>query len=205
MKSNSFAGTMMVLASILVLGSIYFEYQIGWIGEERSAEGNIDFMAENWKDLSPIWMLQALGYFFFMLAYISYFRLSKGGLKILWALLSVCGVLLVVSMIITQTSYGSALEIYDTQPAPFESVRRIVLPLYTIGKFGSTLFGLIYLVSSISGKGRVGRTAGLVMFTLVIAFILIGTYYEMDTRVIGVLWFILPLHYGLVSLGKKNG
>lgn len=202
MERSRLGGLFILSATILVLGTIFFEYQLGWIGEKRTEEETISFMGEHWKELASIWLWQAMGYFLFTVSYLAFFFKSRRFKKFLWGILFISGALMVVAMGLTLFNYEMALSEYTSKPENFEAIQKIVMPMYTIGKYGSALFTFAYLFDCL-GRGGVRRIPGLLLLIFVVSVLSIGFILRFDMKVVGAIWFLLPFHFG-VSILKNH-
>jgi hypothetical protein len=202
MERSRLGGLFILSATIVMVGTIFFEYQLGWIGVSRTEEESITFMADHWKELSQIWLWQAIANLLFTLSYLAFFFNSKGIKKFLWFILLLSGTMLVVSMGLTLYNYEMALSEYTSNPENFEAIRSIVKPLYAIGKYGSALFTFAYFFDAF-GRGGVRRIPGLLLLFAVVSGLGLGFILRFDMKVVGALWFLLPFHFG-VSILKNQ-
>lgn len=202
MSETKISGFTLIAAATIVLITIFFEYTLGWIGVERPAERIPMFMFTNWETLSRIWSWQTFGNALFFVSYILLIKQSNGLESLIWAILILCGIMLVVSMGITLGSYEPALSIYNEQPEMFNTIRGIIRPLYNSGKFGSALLTLIYLIQLFKSDGVIPRKPGITVLVIVIGVMIIGSFAGISTKVTGASWFLLPILLGF-SYSKK--
>ncbi|MEL6192267.1 MAG: hypothetical protein AAFR66_09465 [Bacteroidota bacterium] len=196
MNETKIGGISLFLGALVVLITIFFEYQIGWIGTERPPEMVPQFMFENWTMLGSIWAWQAVGYTLFTVAYILLLKHSNGIYSLFWAFLIVCGVLLVVAMWLAVGSYYPALEVMEQQPALFETIRGAIRNMYMFGKFGSASLTFIFILETFRKDGIIHKKAGIVMLGFITGFMLVGSLMGMPMNIVGITWFLLPLTLG---------
>ena len=196
MNETKIGGLTLVIGTLVVLITIFFEYKIGWIGTERAVEMVPQFMFESWGMLGSIWAWQAVGYTLLTVAYILLLKHSHGISSLIWAFLIVCGVLLVVSMWLAVGSYYPALEVLEEQPALFETIRGAIRNMYMFGKFGSASLSFIFILETFTEDGVIRKKTGIVMLGFVMGVMLVGALMRMPMNIVGITWFLFPLILG---------
>jgi phosphatidylglycerophosphatase A len=189
-------GIMLIAGSIIILITIFFEHQLGWIGVKRTKEEITDFIFSNWSRLSLIWSWQTIGHSMFFFSYLLLFKKSNGLISLIWSLLILFSLLVVVSMCMTLGSYYPALSVYDQQPMVFDSIAGAIRTLYNSGQFGSVILVIVFLIESFRKDGAIRKQTGLILLVLVIATILIGSLIGIPTKIVGAVWFLLPIFLG---------
>lgn len=202
MERSRLGGLFILCATIVMVGTIFFEYQLGWIGISRTEEETISFMTDHWQELSQIWLWQAIAYLLFTLSYLAFFFNSRGIKKFLWFILLISGTMMVVSMGLTLYNYEMALSEYTSNPENFEAIQKIVRPLYAMGKYGSALFTFAYFFDAF-GRGGVRRIPGLLLLFAVVSGLALGFILGFDMKVVGALWFFLPFHFAISILKNQ--
>lgn len=197
MTPDKTAGLAMMVGSALILVTIFFEYQIGWIGVPREADAMPGFVLSEWQNLKAIWSFQMLGHGFLALSYLLLLRHSSGIYASAWGALCLLAILVVVAFGMTVGGYQAALEVYATQPAVFESLRGAVRGLYSPGGMGGiAFFSLVFVIESVRSKGVVGRVRGGVSLGVFVVCLAVGATTALTTKVGGAAWFFLPLVMG---------
>ncbi|QCK15742.1 hypothetical protein [Mangrovivirga cuniculi] len=195
-------GFFLILGSLILLTTIYFEYQTGWIGVERTDQDVPVFIYENWPALESIWGWQMLTHVFFIIAYIMIIKISKPLMSLIWSLMLIGSMMAIIGYGITLGSYYPALEIFDTQPALFNSVRGAVGNLFGTGMMGMLLFIIPFCYDSFTSEGTINKTFGIVALVIIASSIIIGLATSLDIKVTAVTWFFLPLFLGFSYLKK---
>ena len=205
MKRSTPAGVAMMLGSVLVIITILFEYQIGWIGPPREAAAVPEFILSQWSSLKLIWSFQMLGHGLLALSYLLLFRESSSLQAAAWGALTLFALLVIFALGITLGGYEAALQVHATQPAVFEALRGSVRGLYSPGLFGGlVLFTLLYLSQTVAADGVVARRLGGVTLVLFGAALAIGAATPLTVKVTGATCFLLPLTMGYCLARPKN-
>ncbi|MEM8684385.1 MAG: hypothetical protein AAGF72_13190 [Pseudomonadota bacterium] len=207
LRPTSIAGVLMLVGAALVLITIGFEYRIGWIGVPRDTAGVTDFVAANWVDLKRIWTWQALGHTCFTVAYLLRVMDSEGTEAALWALLMICGLVVIIAFGLTLGGTGPALRVVTTEPWVYETLRGLIRGLYSPGGFvGMAAFTVMFTYHTVAKLGIVGRRRGGITLGIVVAAILLGATTSLDIKVTGALWFLLPAVMGisLIDEGRNR-
>lgn len=189
-------GVILIAGSIIILITIFFEYQLGWIGVPRTKEEIPYFIFNNWSRLNSIWSWQTIGHSMFFLSYLLLFKKSKGLVSLIWSILILCGLLVVVAMCMTLGSYYPALSVYNQEPMVFNSIGGAIRTLYNAGKFGSIILLIVFLIELFQKDGAIPKRPGLIVLVLVITPILIGSLIGISIKVAGTVWFLLPMYLG---------
>ena len=198
------AGVLMMTGGLLILVTIFFEYQIGWIGVARDPADLPAFVLNQWSDLQVIWSFQMLGHGLLAVAYLLLCVSNSSILAVVWATLSLLAVLVVVAFGITVGGYEPALLVYENQPAVFESLRGSVRGLYTPGGLGGiALFSLLFVAESFRSGGTIGKHLGGVTLGFFVLCLVIGAVTSLTMKVTGASWFLLPVVMGY-SLTKTR-
>lgn len=194
--TDRLGGAFMFIGAAIILITIFFEYRIGWIGVERSEGQTLTFIYDNWPQLKTIWGWQTLGHTCFLIAYVQLLKNAAPMMRVCWSVLLICGVMVVIAFGLTLGSYYPALEVYDTQPELFESLRGGIGILYRTGITGIVLFGVVFLMETFSNDGIVNRLTGLITIGVIVLSILAGLIINIPMKVTGASWFLLPLMLG---------
>ncbi|MEM9690130.1 MAG: hypothetical protein AAF917_11690 [Pseudomonadota bacterium] len=198
-------GVLMLIGAALVLVTIGVEYRIGWIGVPRDTAGVTDFVAANWVDLQRIWTWQALGHTCFTVAYLLRFKDSEGTEAALWALLMICGLVVIIAFGLTLGGTGPALRVVTTEPWVYETLRGLVRGLYSPGGYaGMAVFTVMFTYHTVAKHGIVEQRRGGGTIGIVVAAILLGATTPLDIKVIGALWFLLPAVMGVALIGHSR-
>ncbi len=197
-RETNIAGLLLFIGTITILITIYFEYQMGWIGARRPQEEVPAFLFDRWGTLKLIWGWQTVGHALLTVAYLLLLKSSKGIKSLIWAFLTLSGILLVVSLGIALGSYYPALKVYGERPELFSSLRGAISILYQAGQFGSLLLLVIFLLELFGKNGVIARPLGLTVLGIVFSAISIASIASLPIKVWGASWFLLPavLGYG---------
>jgi len=196
-------GLFLILGSIVLLTTIYFEYSVGWIGNARTDEETKGFILNNWEKLKHIWTWQMLSHLIFI---IGYFLLLKNAIiimRIIWSTLLVCSLLMLVAFGLTLGTYYPALEAYNSEPTVFETISGGIRYLYQFGRYGLLLFFIAFLVETLNKNGKVLKVFGFSFLAFIILLFIIGYAFGISMKIIGAVFFLLPLAIGYFYL--KNG
>ena len=196
MNESKIGGLVLFLGAMLLLVTIYFEYQIGWIGVERPDSEIPGFIFDNWTGLGKIWSWQGFAHVLFTISYILLLKNSKGVKSMLWSWMLVCGIIMTISLGFTVGSYYPALEVLEDQPQLFSTIRGAIKTLYFPAQLGSLVLTIIYFLELFDKDGVVNKNFGLITLGLVILGFLIGGVTSIPMKVIGAVWFILPVVLG---------
>ena len=210
-SNTRIAGLLLMLGMAIILVTIYFEYQIGWVtAKPRPVEEVPGFMKQHWDGLKSIWTWQALGYFLASVAYFHFTAIKRSFWRIriglLWSMVFILSLLPVVAFGITLGSYGEALAVYDSFPSLYDSIRGAVLRLYrTPGSFTALLTLIIFLFETFSKSGVVKRSIGIVVLVVVILGVFaLPPLLKLDPKLSGIAFFLLPLCLGYAYFGTEN-
>lgn len=194
---SNLAGLILTAGTLIILTSIVFEYRIGWIGVERPPEEVPIFIFKKWEGLQKIWGWQFLGFFLQTIAFVLLLKNSSNRFKsLLWSILTLLGLLIVIAFGITLGSYGPALEVYETQPELFLSLRGAVGSLYRPGLLGLVFLTIIYLIETFGANGLIHRKWGLIGFAFILLGILLSFVPSLPGKTIGAVIFFVPLFVG---------
>lgn len=187
-----------MLGGIVILLTILFEYRIGWIGVERPESEVPFFIFESWRHLRVIWGWQLLGFFTQTLAFALLLKNSKKLLKsLLWAILFLCGLLIVIAFGITLGSYQPTLQVYDSQPELFAAFRGAVRALYSNGGVGLFSFlAIAYLLELFGSSGVMNKRMGLIGLSLIVLGVMISFVPGLPGKLIGAVVFFIPVLLG---------
>ena len=196
MKASKLGGFLLLLGGATILITIYFEYRIGWIGTRRPQEEVPLFIYKNWRDLELIWGWQTFSHALFTMAYLLLLKSSEGIKSLIWAVLFLCGLLDFIAMGITLGSYYPALEVYREQPELFQTLAGAIKILYRTGQYGSVALLLVFCLEVFGKDGVLTRSLGWSILGIVIVPIAVGAIINFPIKVIGALWFLLPMVLG---------
>ena len=197
MQQSKFAGALLMAGGLTILATIFFEYQVGWIGVLRTRAETIDFVLTEWSMLRTIWSFQMLGHGFLALACFVQLREAPSHHAPAWGALSVLTLLVIVAFGVTLGGYRTALEAHLTQPAVFETLRGAIRGLYSPGLYGGmALFTFLFALHSVRKRGIVGRHRGGATLGVVVICLLIGATTPLTVKVTGASWFLLPIVLG---------
>ncbi len=198
MKSESnFAGLLLMIGTSVIIVTILFEYQVGWIGVERPASEVPHFIFEAWPALKAIWGWQLAGFSLQVIAFAVLLKNSANRLRsFFWASLLLLGLLIVIAFGLTLGSYYPALKVYHDQPALFDAIRGAVRQLYSTGLLSLPILGILYLIEIFGSNGIINRRWGLSGFVFVLLGILISFIPGLPGKLIGAVIFFIPLFIG---------
>jgi peptidoglycan/LPS O-acetylase OafA/YrhL len=202
-NENSIGGLFLILGSIVLLTTIYFEYSIGWIGNVRTDKETNEFILSNWENLKHIWKWQMLSHFVYIIGYFVLLKKAEVLMRILWSILTVCSILMLVAFGLTLGTYYQALEVYNSEPAIFETIRGGIGYLYQFGRYGLLLFVVAFLVETLNNNGRIQKVFGFSLLAFIILLFIVGYALGISVKIIGATFFLLPLAIGYFYL--KNG
>ena len=197
-------GLFLILGSILLLGSIFFEYHISWIGIERTENEVPKFIYENWQDLKLIWRWQMLAHFVLLIAYFLLLKDATAIMRTLWSVLLVCSLMMLIAFGFTLGSYYPALEVYNSQPEIFETISGGIGWLYQFGRMGLLIFFLVFLLELFGKNGKVSRGTGILILCLVVLSIVLGFSTGISVKVTGAAFFLLPMTLGYYYFRNKD-
>ena len=195
-NENSIGGLFLILGTLVLLTTIYFEFSIGWIGNPRTDNETIEFLISNWENLKNIWTWQMCSHFIFIVGYFLLLKTANLIMRILWSILMVCSLLILVAFGLTLGSYYPALEIYNSEPTIFETIRGGIGYLYQFGRYGLLLFAIAFLVETLNNHGKIPKIFGLSLLIFIILLLIIGNALGVSMKIIGVAFFLLPLAIG---------
>ncbi|MCX2745398.1 hypothetical protein OO013_16080 [Mangrovivirga sp. M17] len=190
-------GLFLFLGSLILLITIYFEYQTGWIGVERTNQEVPVFMFGNWTVLEKIWGWQLFTHVFFVIAYIMFIKKANPFMSVIWSAMLIGSIMAIIGYGITLGSYYPALEVFDTQPALFNSIRGAVRILFGTGMTGMLLFIIPFCYESFTSEGAINKTFGIVTLAIIALSIILGMLTSLDIKITGVSWFFMPLILGI--------
>ena len=196
MTETKVGGLILLSGALLLLITIFFEYKIGWIGIERPETAIPHFIYDNWTELGKIWSWQTLAHVLFTISYILLLKNSKGIMSLLWSFMLLFGIMMVISLGITVGSYYPALEVYNEQPQLFNTIRGAIKTLYFPAQLGSMLLLVIFLIELFSKEGVVNKKLGFITIGLVLIAFLLALITSIQIKVIGAVWFIIPVILG---------
>ena len=195
-NENRIGGLFLIVGTLVLLTTIYFEYRIGWIGNSRTDNETIEFLISNWENLKNIWAWQMCSHFIFIVGYLQLLKTANLVMRILWSILVVCSLLVVVAFGLTLGSYYPALEVYNSEPVIFETINGGIGYLYQFGRYGLLVFALAFLVETLSKHGKIPKIFGSSLFIFIILVLIIGYSLGVSMKLIGVAFFLLPLAIG---------
>ncbi|GAB5563251.1 MAG: hypothetical protein Wins2KO_03140 [Winogradskyella sp.] len=197
-NENNLAGFILFLGTFCILITIGFEYTIGWIGVERSANAIPQFIYMVWDDLKHIWAWQIFGFSLQCIAYILLLKNTTLPFKsLLWATLMVLSLFIIIGFGICLGSYYPALEVYEQQPQLFEAIRGAVRFLYGRGGLLSFLIlALIFFIELFASKGVIPKKWGIPTLLVIVTGILLSLVPSLPGKVIGATIFFIPLSIG---------
>ena len=115
-NENYIGGLFLILGSLVLLTTIYFEYSVGWIGNSRTDNETNEFILSNWENLKLIWTWQMLSHFIFITGYFLLLKKANIIMRIIWSILVVCSLMMLVAFGLTLGAYYPALEMYNSEP-----------------------------------------------------------------------------------------
>lgn len=195
-QENKLGGLFLGFGALVILVTIYFEYNIGWIGVERAADEVPLFIYQSWSSLKNIWGWQMLGHASLIIAYFLFLKKANALMLSLWSILLLCGFMIVVAFGFTLGSYFPALEVYDTQPELFQTIRGGIGSLYRVGRVEILLLALLFVYETFRKNGLIHRMTGALILILILSCMIIGTLAGIDPKVTGATVFFLPLTMG---------
>ena len=203
-NEDNIGGLLLILGSLLLLTTIYFEYSIGWIGNSRTDNQTIEFIIANWEKLKHIWTFQMFSHLIFIIGYMLLLKYANILMRILWSILTVCSLMILVAFGLTLGSYFPALEVYDSEPYLFETIKGGIGYLYQFGRYGLLLFIVVFVIETLNKNGKIHKVFGLIFLAFVILLFIIGKAFGISTKVIGVAFILLPLTIGYFYFKDKN-
>lgn len=204
MNEDSIGGLFLILGSLVLLTTIYFEYNIGWIGNSRTEKETIEFLIVEWENLKHIWFWQLLSHFIFTIAYFLLLKRANILMQIIWFILLVCSLLLLVAFGLTLGAYYPALETYSSEPKIFETTKGGIGYLYRFGRYGLLLLLVAFFVETVDKNGKIRKVFGLTLFAFVILIIFIGYSLGISIKIVGVSFIFLPLAIGYFYLNSDT-
>ena len=194
---SSLGGLLLLLGTTVILITILFEYRIGWIGVDRRESEVPNFIFETWSQLKLIWGWQLVGFLLLAIAYAILLKNSDNLFKsLLWAILLLFGLMIVIAFGITLGAYYPALQVYESQPVIFDSIRGAVRSLYSIGLLTLPFLGVVYLLEVFGRNGVIERRWGMVGLSIVVAGILLNFIPSLPGQLIGAVVFFIPAFLG---------
>ena len=204
MHKKQVGGLLLLLATLFFLITVFFEYQIGWIGTDRPRAETPFFIRDHWPQLQLIWSGQAASHLVFTLAYVLLFLDSRTWLRWLWGILVLCGLGLVIALVMTLITYPSALEALSEDPEVFSAVRDQVRMIYSPSQLGALFLTLIFLVETFRRESALGRLPGLITLITVLCAVLLGIFTSIPMKLIGLIWFLIPSVLGFTYWRLKK-
>ncbi len=203
LNENQTGGLLLGLGAFIILVSIFFEYEVGWIGVEREASAIPDFYSSNWDSLKSIWGWQLFGYILWVVAYLQFIKRAQVFLRVIWSFLLVLGVMATAAYALTLGGYPPALEVREDYPELLATIRGGFGNLFKLGMSGVILFIIIFLKETFSASGKINKSLGIATLLIITVGILVGVFTSIDIKVSGASWFFLPLVLGFSYL--RNG
>ena len=164
-----------------------------------------EFLISNWSKLKDIWTFQMLSHFIFTIGYFLLLKRANIVMQIVWSILMVCSLLILVAFGLTLGSYHSALEVYNTKPEIFDTIKGGIRYLYQFGRYGLLLVILAFLVETLSNDGKIFKNFGILFLSSIILLFIVGKTSGISTKVIGVFFILLPLTIGCFYFKDKEG
>lgn len=195
-NETKLGGLSLALGALTILITIFFEYQIQWIGVERPAEEIPGFIFQNWYSFKLIWGWQALGQALLALGYLLLFKNAQGYKALLWGSLFICGLIVVVAFLMTLGGYFPALEVYDESPAIFLAVRGAVRAMYSTLMISLALLVVAFFLELFGKEGVIERILGFANIGLIVLALGIGFLVGLSPKVTGATVFLVPLVLG---------
>jgi hypothetical protein len=199
-NENHIGGLFLILGSLVLLITIYFEYSVGWICTSRTDKETNEFILSNWENLELIWTWQMLSHFIFITGYFLLLKKANIIMRIIWSNLVVCSLMMLVAFGLTLGTYYPALETYNSEPKIFETIRGGIGYLYQFGRFGFLLFAVTFLIETLNKNGKIHKVFGLTLLAFIILIIIIGFTLGISIKIIGATFFLLPLVIGYFYL-----
>jgi len=182
--------------TLIFLISVFFEYKIGWISYGGGPENPVEFVRSNWSALQPIWSWQMISGILLLLAYFLFLKNSQGIRSIIWILLIIGSIMSTAAFFLTLGSYGPALDVYDSSPAVFESIRGGISVLYRNILIGPFLMMFIFCLETFGRNGILRRSWGIAALGFFVVVLGIGLATGGSVKVVGLSYFLLPLVLG---------
>lgn len=204
MNENRLAGILLIVGALITIITILFEYNIGWIGADRTRSETPQFLLENWNRMKFIWSWQTFGYFISTLAYFVFFKNSQGILSPFWSILILCECLKVVAMCLTLGSYQPALEVFSSNPEVFNTIGGGIRTLYATAQLGGLFLMVVFIIETFKKNGVVHKWMGITILAFVLIAIGISIATTIPVKVTGTSSFLIPIVLGLGYLKNKN-
>lgn len=195
-NENQIGGLFLILGSLVLLTTIYFEYSIGWIGTTRTDKETNEFILGNWESLKHIWTWQMLSHFIYTIGYFLLLKKANILMRIIWTILLMCSLLMLVAFGLTLGAYYPALEAYSSEPTIFQTIKGGIGYLYQFGRYGLLLFLVAFLVETLNKNGKIVKVFGLTFLGFIIIVLVIGHLFGLSMKVNGAIFFLLPLTIG---------
>ncbi|MEO2050787.1 MAG: hypothetical protein ABGX00_03410 [Allomuricauda sp.] len=201
-NENQVGGLFLILGSLVLLTTIYFEYSVGWIGVTRTDKETNAFILGNWDSLKQIWTWQMLSHFTYTIGYVLLLKNANIVMRIIWTILMVCSLLMLVAFGLTLGTYYPALETYNSEPLLFETIRGGIGYLYQFGRYGLLLFLVAFLIETLLTNGKIVKVFGLAFLGFIAVLFIIGYTFGIAMKIIGASFFLLPLTIGYFYFKK---
>jgi len=196
-NGSNLAGFILLVGTSIILITILFEYQIGWIGVQRPASEVPSFIFQAWPDLRNIWGWQMVGFALQAVAYLLFLKhTNELWRSLLWSILFLCGLLITIAFGITLGSYYPALQVYESQPVIFDSLRGAVRSLYSAGLLILLFLGIFYLLEVFGKDGVINKRWGIPGLGIVILGIVLSFVPSLPGKLIGAVIFFIPAFLG---------
>lgn len=164
---------MLLAGGVLFVGTIALEARAGWLDRDPDIPVSV-VIAELWPTLSTLWTVQMVAVALIAGAALLLLSDDRGAFgwpgKVVWSVVAIGALLATAGYAVSLNAYPVALELLDTQPELFATVRGAVAGLYRWGIMVAVV-GLLALTvgEGLPARGRVPRAA---LICLLLAFVL---------------------------------
>lgn len=204
LEETKIGGLLLILGTLLFLVTVFFEFNIGWIGLFGGPEDPYGFIAEHWPSMKVIWSWQMVGGILTLLSFFLFYKKAGGIKSAIWASLMIRELLSTAAFMFMLGSYGPALEVLDTSPELFGAIRGGVSSLYQNIMIGPFLFIVIFCWESFSAKGIIKKKWGLTALMLVVIVLMFGLIFGISLKIAGLSYFLLPIVLGYYQMTERK-
>ncbi|NRA29568.1 MAG: hypothetical protein HRU11_04835 [Parvularculaceae bacterium] len=206
------AGALLFIGVLLIVGSILGEFAIGWGSPSRElplAE-RVARYAAAWPTLRWLFAGQMAGVLLqtaasFLLLASNRSTRALPPQKIVLAVTSVAGVMVVLAFAISLGAYPAAFAVVDTSP---EIIAVLFGQANVLYQGFSALMALgfltVFVQEGVSKDGCVGRGSLLVILGLLVGGFVVPALGLMSGKTTGVVFFVVPAWLGLSWWGQKK-
>lgn len=204
LKETKLGGLLLLLGTLLFLVTVFFEFNIGWIGLFGGPEDPFGFIMENWSSMKIIWSWQMVGGILSLLSFFLFFKNASGIKSVIWGLLIIGGLLSTAAFMFMLGSYGPALSVLDTSPELFSTIRGGISSLYQNIMIGPFLFLFIFCWESFNKNGIIKMKWGLTTLVLFVIVLALGLTFGVSIKIAGLSYFLLPMVFGYFQMMERK-